>query len=307
MPRRLATFGEALFRLAAPQGERLAACQHLDFYLGGSELNVALNYASLGGQARWISTLPDDGEGDLIAQRLQGLDLSFVRRAKGRAGYYLHEPGTPPRPDYVPVRRASLFNDTIAKVPWSEALRGCHRFHSSGITAGLGETSRQELREALTECRAQGVKTSYDLNFRSNLWTLQEAREAQAPLLHLIDTLFVSPADLPIFFDGNCPDEVRERLAIEQLVVARRQDHHYQVSLHTDAQTVTSQAVPYHVVDRIGVGDAMVAGFLAGDSLQQKVEWAALSGALAYSLKGDASQLTRQELERARVGGEIQR
>lgn len=301
---KLVSFGEALLRLAAPPGERLERCATLELHLGGSEWNVAANLAALGGQTRWVSLLPEDGEGDLLWHRLQGLgvDLSYVKRAPGRMGYYWHEPGTPPRPDYVPVRRASLLEEQLQPLPWTEILQGFEVFHCSGITAGLGEAARREIRSALAECRRQGVRVSYDLNYRANLWSLEEAWCAQKGWLHELDTLFVAPADLQVFFADAEPRQVLQRLGLRQLVLSQRQAGTYWVSLYTDGAEVHSRKIAYQVVDRIGVGDAMVAGFWAGG-----VEWAALSAALKYSLRGDMARLRPADLERAAGGGEILR
>ena len=301
---KLVSFGEVLLRLAAPAGERLSQCERLDLFMGGSELNVAANLVTLGHETRWVSVIPEDAEGDLLWQRLQGLgvDLRFVGRAPGRIGYYWHEPGSPPRPDYVPVRRASLLAEAIRPLPWSAILQGYDVFHCSGITAGLGETCVRELRAALTECHKQGVRPSYDLNYRSNLWDLSQARETQLAFLQEVDTLFVAPADLEVFFDGAEPGQILQRFGLRQLVLSRRREGAYQVVLHTLGGVQESAWVPYQILDRIGVGDAMVAGFWAGG-----VETAALCAALKYSLRGDMARLRPEELGRAQRGGEILR
>ena len=263
---------------------------------------MAANLASLGGQTRWVSVLPEDGEGDLIWERLQGLGVDLcVSRAAGRIGYYWHEPGTPPRPDYVPVRRASLLGSAVDPLDWAEILRGYEVFHCSGITAGLGENARREICSAFEECRRQGVRISYDLNYRSNLWTLDEAR-VQLEWLNQVDTLFAGPADLETFFDGAEPTTVLEKLGLRQLVMGYRRQSAYRVILYYREGVWESGFVPYQMVDRIGVGDAMVAGFWAGG-----VEWAAWSAALKYSLRGDMARLSPAELKRAIAGGEILR
>jgi 2-dehydro-3-deoxygluconokinase len=301
---KLVSFGEVLLRLAAPPGQRLSECDRLDLFMGGSELNVAANLVTLGFETRWVSLLPEDPEGDLLWQRLRGLgvDLRFVGRAPGRLGYYWHEPGSPPRPDYVPVRRASLLNDQLGPLPWAEILQGYEVFHCSGITPGLGPNCVRELRAALEECGKQGLRVSYDLNYRSNLWSLPQARETQLAFLHQVDTLFVAPADLEVFFDGAEPAALLERFGLRQLVLSRRRQGAYQVVLHSPEGIQQSDWIAYEILDRIGVGDAMVAGFWAGG-----VETAALCAALKYTLRGDQARLRPEELQRARRGGEILR
>src|SRR3954470_16826430 len=72
----LVTFGEAMLRLTPPDFQRLEQAASFNVYVGGGELNVAVTAARLGVSARWVSRLPDNAIGRVIASgaRAQGVD-----------------------------------------------------------------------------------------------------------------------------------------------------------------------------------------------------------------------------------------
>src|SRR5579859_2797431 len=96
----LVTFGEAMVRFTPPDFQRLEQARALDLYAGGGELNVAVGVARLGARARWISRLPHNPLGRMIAAqaRSQGVDVDHVLwTANDRAGLYFAEMGAAPR------------------------------------------------------------------------------------------------------------------------------------------------------------------------------------------------------------------
>jgi hypothetical protein len=69
----LVTFGEAMVRLTPPAFQRLEQAHSFDAYVGGGELNVAVGAARLGVASRWVSRLPDNALGRMIASRAREL------------------------------------------------------------------------------------------------------------------------------------------------------------------------------------------------------------------------------------------
>src|SRR6478752_4005785 len=94
------TFGEVMVRLAPPHFQRLEQARSLDVEIGGAELNAAVGLARLGRSAAWVSRLPDNPLGRLIANRVReaGVSDEFVQFADdGRCGLYFLEFGAAPR------------------------------------------------------------------------------------------------------------------------------------------------------------------------------------------------------------------
>src|ERR1700741_3785204 len=65
----LVTFGEAMVRLTPPEFRRLEQATSFDVFVGGGELNVAVAAARLGISSRWVSRLPPNALGRMIANR----------------------------------------------------------------------------------------------------------------------------------------------------------------------------------------------------------------------------------------------
>ena len=94
------TFGEVMVRLAPPHFQRLEQARSLDVEIGGAELNTAVGLARLGRSAAWVSRLPDNPLGRLVANRVReaGVGDQFVQfSADGRCGLYFLEFGAAPR------------------------------------------------------------------------------------------------------------------------------------------------------------------------------------------------------------------
>src|SRR4051812_23001090 len=98
-----------MVRLTPPGFQRIDQTRSFDVHVGGGELNVAVGAARLGTSAGWVSRLPDNPLGHLIASRAreQNVDVSSVDWTDAdRAGLYFAELGAAPRPSAVHYDRA---------------------------------------------------------------------------------------------------------------------------------------------------------------------------------------------------------
>lgn len=321
----LVCLGEALFRFATPIGVPADRANSTDFYLGGSELNIAANYARLGGDVTWVSEVAIGPMGDLVLQKALelGVNTDWVHRSEGSIGWYFVETAHHPRPTRVLKRAASVMAE-VKDFNWnfSEIFSKAKTFHTSGITCGLSETTTKLVLEALKEARAKNVLTSYDFNFRSNIWSLEEAHERQMSLLPYIDHLFCSPQELKLFFGVDYPhyfdsqrsqlddqalnvlqEKVFEETGVRSLVLTHRshEEKQYVLEYISKDEQLFSTPLTIHEVDRIGVGDAMAAAYLWAQtqndlSIAEKLEVAALSGAWKYTICGDMALIKSSDL-----------
>jgi len=196
----LVTLGEVLLRLAVPAPARVETARQLDVQIGGAEANVAATVARLGLRTAWISALPAHTWGDRVIRELtaHGVDCAHVRRSEGaRMGLYFLEYGVPPRPIRVLYdRRDSAFARLGADdIDW-EPVRRARLVHLSGVTAGLGEGGRRLVRRAVEEASA----LSFDVNYRTALWTPPEARQFIEPLLPRTRHLFMGVEEAETVF-----------------------------------------------------------------------------------------------------------
>ena len=83
---------------------------------------------------------------------------------------------------------------------WPGVFAGVTWFHTSGITAALSPEAAAAVHEALTAAKAAGLGTSFDLNYRSKLWSAEEAGRTLGPMMPLVDVLIASEGDATALF-----------------------------------------------------------------------------------------------------------
>ncbi len=278
------TFGEAMIRLSPPDHQRVEQATTFDVAVGGAELSVAAGVARLGLLSAWVSRLPDNPLGRIIANKGRefGVDTSHVVWADGeRAGLYFVEQGATPRPTRVIYDRQTSAFARIqpGMVDWNSILRDVRLFHVGGITPALSASAAETQEEALRSARAANCLVSYDLNYRAQLWTLDQARAAQLSLMDFVDILITSLPNQPNVTElisglgGENPAEVARKLAERfgfraVLVTMRGAPSVWRTTwtslAFAEEQVFTDRTYEIEAVDRIGGGDACVAGFLAG-------------------------------------------
>lgn len=317
----LVTFGEAMIRLSPPASRRLEQTASLEVSVGGAELNVAAGVARLGLETAWVSRLPDNPLGRMTRNRARefGVDTSRVAWASGsRMGLYFVEFGASPRPSTVLYDRArSAFSDLAEdSFDWPAIFVGVRAFHTSGITAALSDAATREVRAALTAARDAGTLTSYDLNFRTRLWTPEQARRVQEPLMSLVDVLITTEEDaarvLGVTGDDYCEvaRTLAERFGFRIVTITLRGDvsvlrNTWTAIAFSDGVVVHDRTYELELVDRIGGGDAYAAGFLYGlltGDVEKGVRYGDAFSALQQTMWGDLSYATAPEVEALLAG-----
>ena len=311
------TLGEAMLRLSVPTGTRLEMAHQLDVYPAGAEANVAAALARLGYKCGWVSALPNHALGRLVTQALRqaGVDCSAVAWDEGRIGSYFVEFATPPRSTQVIYDRAdSCFTHLrVEQIAW-DYLLDTRLLHLTGITPPLSPHSLLIVREAIRQARERGVAVSFDVNFRSKLWSAEAAASVLHPLMQQVDLLFCSGRDARNLFacTGTPHDLVTQLVAqtgARQVVVTLAD----QGVIGWDGTQIISEAArPVGIVDRIGAGDALAAGVIHGwlqGDFAAALRYGVTMAALALSQHGDMVVTTRQELEGlvAAAGGDVVR
>ena len=305
----LIALGEVMLRLSAPPPERLEQAVTLNIQIGGSEANVAAACARLGLRCALISALPAAHPwADRAVRELSshGVDCGPVVRPEGaRMGLYFLEYAPAPRPVRIHYDRrdSAASRLTPDAVDWS-CLRGARLLHLSGITPALGEGPRAVIRRAIREAGAAGVPLSFDVNYRSRLWTPKEARELLTEVLPSTRYLFVGADDAETVFELSGPPatvlEGLRRLAPGATIALTLGEAGCAV---LDGGTVWAPRKRYAVtvVDRVGAGDAFAAGFLwamlGGRGAQVAVDAGTALAALKCTIWGDIALVSRAELD----------
>lgn len=305
-------FGETMLRLSVPSGKRLTSMRQLAVHAGGAETNVLAALSSLGRNCGWASALPQHELGQFVLRELAaaGIDSAGVKRTAGRVGTYYVEFAAAPRAINVIYDRADAAVSclTPADVDW-DYLLDTRVLHLTGITAALSQGCYEIVLEACQRARDQGVVVSFDVNYRSKLWSAEAARDGLEPLLKLIDVLICGEGDAATVFgiSGTAETILRaliERSAARHVVLTRSGAG--SATLFDDS-LVEVDALPADMVDRLGAGDAFAAGlidgFLDGDIVLGMQRGSVLAS-LALTQEGDMLTTSRTELEGLRQGSQ---
>lgn len=298
-------FGEALVRLTAQRRMPLEYATGLIVDVGGTELNVLVALAQLGCRTRWVSRLPENPLGRLIVNhaRRHGVETAVDWAADGRSGLYFVEEGVYPRPTRVLYDRVGSAASQLqpGMFDWPEILRPATVLHSTGITCALGPDAEKAVLEAFESAAGTGVVVSFDVNYRSQLWSQEAAATVLRRVLPLVDVLFVSPFDFELItgaeISAEAAADLRASFNLSQVIVRTQREVgaevlEVEVRAFGNDPSVVSGSARASVLDAFGAGDAAVAAFLAHwlgrAPLQRAVSAAAEASAYMYSIPGDS-------------------
>ncbi len=339
------SLGECMIRLSPPGHQRIELTPFFEAYAGGGEYNVSYALARYGLRAGWVSRLPDNPLGAFVRNhaRAAGMDLSEVRWApydgvgrEDRLGLNFTEVGIGIRPSVTLYDRGHSAASRMkpGDVDWERIFRkrGVRWFHTGGIFPALGASCAATARAAMAAAREAGTIVSYDLNFRSKLWSSAESIAATRELIPYVDVLIGNEEDfqksLGLTVEGT--DESLKTLPIEgyKKMVARvlqlyphlkaigtslREvvsggQNNWSVILCLDGRFYESRRFErLEIEDRVGGGDGfcsgLIYGFLTGMGPQECIDFGAAHGALLQSTRGDTSMVTLEEIRQAAAGG----
>jgi 2-dehydro-3-deoxygluconokinase len=173
----------------------------------------------------------------------------------------------------------------------ADVVRGAAVLHVTGITLALGPGPAEAIARAVDVARDAGVTVSFDLNFRSALWSHDEAAPALEAAVRRADVVFAGETEAEII--TRTADPLQAALALEafgapQVVIKRGA---LGCLARVDGVTIEQPAPAVPVVDTVGAGDACVAGYLAelmgGAEPAVRLRTAAAAGAFAVTVSGD--------------------
>ncbi len=341
----LLSLGECMIRLSPPGHGRIEFSPVLEVWVGGGEYNVGYALARLGLRTGFVSRLVDNPLGQLVVNhaRAVGMDTGPVVMAKydgvGRAdrmGLNFTEVGTGVRPSMTMYDRghSAASHMKAEDVNWSELLgkQGARWLHTGGIFTALSDSCAATCLKALESAKSAGTVTSYDLNFRSKLWSAAEAQRKTRALIPHIDCLIGNEEDFQkvLGFEIEGQDESLSALdtgaykkMVEKVVktypnikvvgttlreVKSGLVNNWSAILYVDGQFYESRRYEnLEIEDRVGGGDGFCSGFaygfLNGRGPLECVELGAAHGALLQSTRGDTSQINLEELMHVFMGG----
>jgi 2-dehydro-3-deoxygluconokinase len=294
------TAGETMVLGIPARPGRLRHAASLELKVGGAESNVAIALSRLGVSAGWVSFLGDDEPGQLVLDRVrgEGVDTSRVRRLQDHpTGLYLREQvGAATRVYYY--RRDSAAS-AMAEDAFDPAyLEGAEFLHLTGITPALSKGCRHFIHWVAEEAGESGTRLSFDVNYRSKLWSPEEARAFTEELLPRVDLFFAGDEEARALWGRDDEEFLRELAGMgPQEVVLKRGKEGSVVVI--GGEVFEQPAFPVEDVDPVGAGDAFDAGYLAGHlwglEAEDRLRVANAMGALSVATLGDYEGLPDRE------------
>jgi 2-dehydro-3-deoxygluconokinase len=310
------TLGETMAVLSAPPGIPLRMAHTLQLTTAGADSNVAIGLARLGVGSAWWGRVGNDEFGRLVLSQLRAerVDVSsVVVDPSAPTGVWFKERRTPTLVRVTYYRRQSAGSRlNSADLPGAVPSSARH-LHLTGITPALSDSAREAVDATLRLAHEAALTVSFDVNYRSALWSRDVAAPVLAALARRADLLFATEdeARLLLAADGHrANDEPGAADGEEALCGALAALGPPEVIIKLGASGAVSQvrgemhrvsAEATAVVDPIGAGDAFVTGylaaFLAGEGPVSRLRWATRTAAFAIGAEGDWEGLpTRQEL-----------
>jgi 2-dehydro-3-deoxygluconokinase len=321
MSKEIIVFGEVLLRLSPPNYSKIFKSKSFEVHYGGAEANVGGSLALMGRNVNLVSAFPENELGASAQSEMlsYGMKTSIVKQGN-RIGTYYYEQGASDRPGKVLYDRDTSSFSLLKKgnIDWRAIFKNAQWFHWSGITPALSQDLADVCEEALLVASEMGLIISADLNYRPSLWKYgKKANEVMPSLIKHCDILLGGIDD-----SENC---LRIKTIVDESFesVYEKWQRHFP-KLKTIASTLrfnanassnsiaavlwqnkkTYHSTKYnitHIIDRIGAGDAFMAGLIYGlltwpDDLNKTVEYAIAASCLKHSIAGDINLATINDI-----------
>lgn len=320
---KIVTFGEVLLRLSTPNYQKFEQAQSFDATFGGTEMNVTAGLVKLGFEGVHVTVFPDNSIGRKATAFLRqlGLNTEFIVEKGKRMGLFFFEKGAVMRASQIVYDRtdSAFANLDPSWFDWEQILKGADWFHWCGITPALSAGAAQACLDAVKTAQKMGITVSSDIYYRSNLWNYGKTPQDILPELASysniilasrknIEEIFGLVSDTQTGkFAATCQLLMEKYPNIQKVVDTDRiqiSASHNQINakmyngteqIKTDYQDIT------HIVDRIGTGDAFLAGFIYGQLVHKddlkSLQYGVASNAIKHTIEGDQNLVSATELD----------
>ncbi len=342
------SLGEVMLRLDPGEG-RIRTARQFRVWEGGGEYNVVRGLRRCFGLNTAVITAIADNEvgkllEDLILQG--GVDTSLIKWMKTdgigricRNALNFTERGFGIRGAVGSSDRA---NTAISKAlpedfdfDYIFGELGVRWLHTGGIYVALSEQAYETALAAIKIAKKYGTIVSYDLNYRSSMWSaiggLKKAQEVNKEIAKYVDVMIGNEEDftacLGFEIEGN-GDKLKElnlegyKKMIGEVVktypnfkiiattlreVKTATVNDWSALCWADGRTYKAKDYKkLEIMDRVGGGDSFASGLIYGlittGDAEIAVNYGAAHGALAMTTPGDTTMASKEEVE-AVLGG----
>ena len=324
------TIGEIMLRLTPPNYEKIRLATNFEASHGGSEANIALALANLGVDSTFFTVVPNNSLGKSAIRMLRSNDVHCTpvilttpeQTPTHRLGTYYLETGYGIRASKVTYDRkhSAITEFDFDTVDIEKLLEGFTWLHLSGITPALGDNCRKFTMDCIRKAKEMGLTVSFDGNFRSKLWSWEDARDFCTECLPYIDVLLgIEPyhlwKDEHDHSKGDWKDGVPLQPSYEQQdeifqafverypnlkCIARHVRYAHSGSENSlkafmwyENHTFESKLFTFNILDRVGGGDAFASGLIYAMIHEYRpmdmINFAVASSVIKHTIRGDGN------------------
>ncbi len=324
------TIGEIMLRLSPPNYEKIRMCNSFEASYGGSEANIALSLANLGVDSTFFSVVPNNSLGKSAVRTLRSNDVHCTpmilstpeETPTHRLGTYYLETGYGIRASKVTYDRkhSAITEYDFSALDLDALLDGFDWLHLSGITPALSPSCAQLVLDTLRVGREKGMTISFDGNFRSALWTWEQARDFCTQCLPFVDVL-IGTEPYHLWRDendhskGDIKDGIPFQPSYEQQdevfeafvarypnlkCIARHvrfvhsgSENSLMAYMWYQGHTFESKYFTFNILDRVGGGDAFASGLIYAMMNNMRpmdmINFAVASSVIKHTIHGDGN------------------
>ena len=313
--------GEFLIRFTAERGTLIREARNYVANYGGSEANVIISLCHLGHKGRYVTRVSSDelGLGAIDYLKTQDVDVSFIQsRGEHPLGTSIVEEGEGARPSVVIYNRkwSSAAQMRPTDFDFKEILKDGNIFHVSGITLSISEKARTTAIEAMKQAKALGLKVSFDFNYRTKLMKLEDAKQVYPEIVKYADIVSASAWDIQTLlgfhpnetdqdklFEDACRELGFAYIFTRKRTVISSREQKLQAFAYTKDKKVIGKEYKFEIFDRIGAGDAFVAGYLHGllkdeTDLVSALRYGIANCVMEQTILGDCARFSEHQLDR---------
>ncbi|MBX2894692.1 MAG: sugar kinase [Cyclobacteriaceae bacterium] len=317
--KKVISLGDVMMRLSTPGHARFVQAENFQVRYAGSEANVTAALAGWGIPSAHITRFPENdfGRAATEALRKSGVDTTHILYGPERLGVYFLENGAMQRASRIVYDRFDSAFSFIkpGMINWNEIMQQACWLHWSGITPALSQGAADVCLQAIESARKHHVPVSGDINYRRNLWQYgKQPLEIMPALISMSDMIVGGVTDFENClgisakdFESACKTVMKANPAVKKIATTTRESissSHNKISAQLFNGKSLLKAKTYdltHIVDRVGAGDAFMAGLIYG-ALQamsdvDTLEFATASCALKHAIEGDVNLCSVEEIE----------
>ncbi|MFL2768176.1 MAG: sugar kinase [Dehalococcoidia bacterium] len=274
----------------------------------GDTMNIINMASKLGAKCGYITKLGDDPFKDYLENqwKLNNIDLTCTKIVDGFNAVHFTVLQNDNNRQFVYYRKGSAASKIDESMINDEYLASSKIFHTSSLTQCISETSRIAVEKFLKKSKDLNRITSFDTNFRSNIWSAKNAKSAIDDIIKYVDILAPSfPEEVNDVFELDSPTEMI-KYGLEKgckiVVVKCGESGAY---IGTSNKIIKSNSyTPKGLIDTTGAGDAFMGGFLYSylnpkHDLDLNLKYAIISAGLKVSARGGIeSQPSKNDVEK---------